>query len=113
MSPDLLERTTPAGVDPDRSYPAPWTLTGEGIIFPVLAKKDYNREHAFLDESEKQQYRGGLGSVRLVNYHSSDVGPYQELLYIPGNFRYQGRSYKRVSKIYVSTHISVREGIAN
>lgn len=94
-------------------FPPPWKLKGEGFIFPFWGKKDYLLERGFLTEEDKEHFRGGLGAMMLVNYEKSDVGPYFELLFIPGNFEFRGRTYKRITKIYVSTEISVREGIRN
>ncbi|TGK07998.1 acetoacetate decarboxylase [Leptospira semungkisensis] len=96
-----------------RHYPAPWSLTGEGYLFPLFGKKSYNAEMAFLDEEDRKSYRGGLGSLMLVNYERSNVGPYYELLYIPGNFEHKGKNYKRITRIFVSSQTSVEEGIRN
>ena len=49
----------------------------------------------------------------LVNYESSDAGPYGELLFIPGKFRFGGKKLDTISKIYVSTEESVVNGRAN
>ncbi|MCG6169395.1 acetoacetate decarboxylase family protein [Leptospira sp. FAT1] len=94
-------------------FPAPWDLKGEGFLFPLWAKKDYNREMGFFSDEDSKQYKGGLGSLMLVNYETSDVGPYYELLYIPGNFEYKDESYKRITRIFVSSQKSVEEGILN
>lgn len=106
--------SAPAAVyDESLHYPPPWDLAGEGFIFPVFANREYNLEHGFIAEEDREVYRGGLGTWMLVNYTSSNVGPYFELLYMPGNFEYRGKLYKRVTKIYVSSQLSVREGIRN
>lgn len=121
----MASSSRPASLDSDASAfpnlrnvphaPPPWSLEGEGFIFPLLANREYNLERGFLNERDRAEYRGGLGAVMLVNYFRSDVGPYYELLYIPGNFRSQadGKTYKRISRIVVSSEISVREGIRN
>ncbi|WP_332476805.1 acetoacetate decarboxylase family protein [Leptospira ainlahdjerensis] len=96
-----------------KHFPAPWDLRGEGFLFPLWAKKDYNREMGFFSGEDSRQYSGGLGSLMLVNYETSDVGPYYELLYIPGNFYYKDQSYKRITRIFVSSQKSVEEGILN
>ncbi|EPG73273.1 acetoacetate decarboxylase-like protein [Leptospira fainei serovar Hurstbridge str. BUT 6] len=49
----------------------------------------------------------------FVNYESSNVGPYYEILYIPGNFEYKDRTYKRITRIFVSSRESVEEGFRN
>lgn len=94
-------------------FPAPWNLTGEGFLFPLFGRKSYNSEMGFFDDEDRKSYRGGLGSLMLVNYERSDVGPYYELLYIPGNFDYKDRNYKRITRIFVSSQTSVEEGIRN
>ncbi|TGL60781.1 acetoacetate decarboxylase family protein [Leptospira sarikeiensis] len=96
-----------------RHFPAPWSLTGEGFLFPLFGRKSYNMEMAFLDEEDRKSYTGGLGSLMLVNYERSDVGPYYELLYIPGNFEFKDSKYKRITRIFVSSQTSVEEGIRN
>ncbi|KAG0151013.1 hypothetical protein CROQUDRAFT_37290 [Cronartium quercuum f. sp. fusiforme G11] len=59
-------------------------------------------------------FRGGMGSVQLIRYHSSPVGPYDELLIIPGDFslpaKLKGGSLPRITRIYVSTLQSVLNG---
>ncbi|EMY76894.1 acetoacetate decarboxylase-like protein [Leptospira weilii serovar Ranarum str. ICFT] len=92
---------------------APWNLNGEGFLFPLWAKKEYNREMGFFTDEDSKQYLGGLGSLMLVNYESSDVGPDYELMYIPGSFEYKNDSYKRITRIFVSSQKSVEEGIRN
>jgi Acetoacetate decarboxylase (ADC) len=98
---------------PKQSFPPPWKLDGEGIVFPFFANRDYNLKHGFIAPEDRDSYLGGLGAVMLVNYTSSDVGPYYELLYIPGDFTRNGKKYKRITRIFVSSMLSVREGIKN
>jgi acetoacetate decarboxylase len=49
----------------------------------------------------------------LVDYEQSPVGPYQELLFIPGRFQFGRRRYYMVTQIYVSTQVSVENGQEN
>ncbi len=49
----------------------------------------------------------------LVDYKTSPVGPYQELLFIPGLFRFGKTTSFSISKIYVSTTDSVWNGRQN
>ena len=62
---------------------------------------------------QQDSYRGYVGSVMLVDYQTSPVGPYRELLFIPGLFDMAGRKTFSISKIYVSSHDSVWNGIQN
>ncbi|MDX1961093.1 MAG: acetoacetate decarboxylase [Leptospiraceae bacterium] len=99
-------------LDP-KHYPAPWNLNGEGFVLSFWANKEKNLEHGFIDINDRDSYVGGMGSAMLVNYSSSAVGPYYELLYIPGDFIFKGKKFKKITKIYVSSELSVREGILN
>jgi hypothetical protein len=78
--------------------PAPWTLTGEGFILLYRFPRDFAGIQS-----------GGLGTVMLVDYATSPVGPYRELLLIPGH---TGRGYT-ITHIFVSTMESVVNGRHN
>jgi hypothetical protein len=106
--------------------PAPWRLHGYGYVLlwrfdPVLRR--------FADGRPAH----GLGAVMLVNYLSSPVGPYGEVLQIPGWSRYLGRPrwgarrvgarhvgarrvgarHYSIARIYVSTAASLENGRRN
>lgn len=51
--------------------------------------------------------------IMFVDYLGSDAGPYQELLFIPGQFRVRAGRRWSITRIYVSTRISVSSGQAN
>ncbi len=51
--------------------------------------------------------------MMIVDYKSSDVGPYGELLFIPGRFQVKNKKCYSISKIYVSTMESVLNGVIN
>jgi hypothetical protein len=59
------------------------------------------------------KFSGGFGCIMLVDYATSDVGPYGELLFIPGKFQHEGEKLNTISKIYVSTLDSVVNGRRN
>jgi len=93
--------------------PPPWTLTGNGLIFIAHFPEPFVREHGFLQPYQQTAYRGWIGTVILADYHTSNVGPYQELLFIPGLFRFGQTTAFSISKIYVSSQDSVANGRAN
>lgn len=94
--------------------PAPWKLQGKGYILLYQFSKDFVEKKGFLTDFHKQyKFRGIIGAVMLVDYHSSPVGGYQELLFIPGMFRFGNATAFNISKIYVSTYESVYNGIEN
>ena len=97
--------------------PAPWTLKGTvySITFvpssknlPKKAFAPLERQYASAIEGE---YIGILGQIQIIRYTDSPVGPYDELLIVPGFFKYnytgpsgetEERKNVRVSRIYVS-----------
>ncbi|MBO0932559.1 acetoacetate decarboxylase family protein [Fibrella aquatilis] len=93
--------------------PPPWTLHGDGLVLIAHFPEAFVREHGFLADFQQRGYRGWVGTVMLVDYKTSNVGPYRELLFIPGLFSIRGRTTFSISKIYVSTQVSVDNGIEN
>lgn len=91
--------------------PAPWKLKGEGIILIFKFNKDWVENHAHLPKHLVGKFRGGLGYVMLVDYHESPVGPYRELLIIPGKFR--KTKMQAITKIYVDSEASTLNGRKN
>jgi hypothetical protein len=88
--------------------PAPWNLTGNGYILL------YQLPRSFAAASSPYGiYKGGFGAVMLVDYRTSNVGPYRELLFIPGRVAYPEKTGYSISKIYVSTLPSVISGQVN
>jgi hypothetical protein len=88
--------------------PPPWNLTGNGYILLYKFPRAFGTAN-----SPHGLYKGGFGSVMLVDYHSTNVGPYHELLFIPGCVAYPHRTGYSISKIYVSTMESVIGGQQN
>lgn len=92
-------------------FPSPWTLKGEGVILVYKFNKEWVENNGFLTESQKGNFKGGLGFVMLVNYHESPVGPYKELLIIPGKFKPHGR--QSITRIFVDSVASTMNGRSN
>lgn len=91
--------------------PPPWNLRGEGIILIFKFKKEWVEEHGQLPDNLKGKFKGGLGYVMLVDYEKSPVGPYHELLIIPGKFR--KTNWQAITKIYVDSEASTLNGRTN
>ncbi|MFW7377454.1 MAG: hypothetical protein ACOH5I_01440 [Oligoflexus sp.] len=85
--------------------PAPWELSGEAWM--VLLKAQ--------DLPMPGQRVGSLwpGIAIYVDYKSSPVGPYEELLLIPGRQAFPQGPRMTISTIYVSTWESVINGRKN
>lgn len=93
--------------------PAPWLLEGKGIVMLYRFPGPFSRQYGFLERYQFKAFKGGIGAVMLVDYLKSDVGPYRELLFIPGLFRLGGRLSFSISRIYVSTYDSLWNGYKN
>jgi hypothetical protein len=85
--------------------PAPWDLNGLGIMHFFWGPKR-------IDPFSGQEV-SGIGGFIIARYDNSPVGPYNELLYIPGRHKVEGKSSFFISKIYVDSIDSVVSGQAN
>lgn len=91
----------------------PWELKGNGYIFLYHFPKEFVENECFLGDFQRNKDYLNVGSVMLVDYHTSNVGAYKELLLIPSLFSFSGAKAFNISKIYVSTYDSVYNGIQN
>ena len=93
--------------------PAPWELRGSSYILVYRFPAWFAERVACHVPELEGRFAGGLGAVIVVDYHATDVGPYRELLLIPGQFHRQGRHYYSVTQIDVTTEISLVNGRRN
>lgn len=98
---------------PYQISPAPWQLKGEGYLMLYRFSNEFLKKEACISEDLKPFLWMNIGLVMLVNYQESPVGPYGELLFIPGMFHYKGKHYWHISKIFVSSFDSVMNGRSN
>lgn len=96
-----------------KQFPAPWNLTGKGYIFILKNKKKQKIEDIHIPDILKSKFCGGFGMLMLVEYLESNVGPYNEILYIPGKFFINGKKKYSITKIFVSSEASVEWGRKN
>ena len=92
-------------------FPPPWTLKGEGILLLYRFDKSWVESAGHLPASLQGKARGGLGYVMLVDYQESPVGPYRELLLIPGTFGQKGS--QAITSIFVDSPESLSSGRKN
>ncbi len=90
---------------------APWKLRGEGFILVYKFSRDWVENQGQLHFYLEGKFKGGLGYLMMVNYKESPVGPYRELLLIPGKFSPQNK--QSITKIYVDSEVSTRNGRIN
>ncbi|WP_435356701.1 acetoacetate decarboxylase family protein [Emticicia sp. SJ17W-69] len=94
--------------------PPPWTLKGNGYIFIYHFPKEFVEKFGFLAEYQRDSFKGDfVGTVMLVDYETSAVGPYRELLFVPGRMNFSNKKLFSISKIYVSSDDSVWNGNKN
>lgn len=93
--------------------PPPWRLRGRGHILLYRFSPDWLQPIAASLPNLIVGRRGNLGAVMLVDYRDSPVGPYRELLLIPGRINTEQGAYYSISHICVSSPASVASGRAN
>ncbi|PWI71341.1 hypothetical protein PCL_11435 [Purpureocillium lilacinum] len=119
--------------DPIKVVPPPWTLNGDvyciswwtsGAAARKLPKHAYSPLEAGTDFANPPGSHpvGGLSMIQIIRYRDSPVGPYDELLVVPGSFdwsrdgpdgrREVGRN-PRITRIYVSQKHTCYNGRVN
>ncbi len=93
--------------------PPPWRLTGSAYALFYRFSDAYVYDRVALPPSLSGMFVGGIGAILLVDYETSPVGPYRELLFTPGQFAYGRKKRHTVTHIYVSSPASVDGGRAN
>lgn len=122
--PFLMSSTSTGVNDLEGIPPAPWDVEGRlwmmffdspnspnGVI-PPSAYAPHDRQTSYGSSTPTGSFRGGGGCVILMRYSKTDVGPYDELTYMPGSFVYPGTGElaSRVTTIYVSNEKALRAG---
>lgn len=101
--------------------PPPWTCHYEAYVaaFYVSAKSDLPRDLAYepleassAKTSEAGVWKGGMVMIQLLRYSSTPVGPYDEMILLPGNFDVPAGhgSHTRITRIYVSQRDTTYNG---
>ncbi|MGQ9908322.1 MAG: acetoacetate decarboxylase family protein [Candidatus Flexifilum sp.] len=103
-------RTYSTSIEPT---PPPWLLRGTGYVVLYWFQRDPGRAAQFCQPHLADAWRGGPGSLTWMDYRESPVGPYREILFVPGQFAIAGRRSFSISRIYVETLASVIGGRAN
>lgn len=108
--------------EPIPAVPPPWNLKGDVYFFSFWTSKSqaqnlpshaYSPLEAGSDFASPASSRpaGGLSMVQILRYRESPVGPYDELLVVPGSFEWTGEDAQgkrkrgcspKITRIYVS-----------
>ncbi len=92
---------------------APWDMTGDVYVLALKMPDEMLDTHCFVPDSLKGLRLSAPSNLMYVDYKSSPAGPYKELLFVPGKFRFGGKACSTISKIFVSTRESVVNGMEN
>ena len=93
--------------------PAPWALTGEGWVVFIRLSATAAARPGFQRPELRDHWRGGIGALTFMRYRTSGVGPYDEVLFIPGMAQVGGKWAFSICQIFVTTAESVVNGRAN
>lgn len=85
----------------------PWHLNGEGFILNYWISPQFTQQYSMMGIQPTSI--GRLVQVVLVRYHTSPVGPYDELLVLDHPLK-NINHLSSIPKIYVSSQSSVDEG---
>ncbi|KAF5379202.1 hypothetical protein D9615_005927 [Tricholomella constricta] len=104
-----------------QTAPAPWNLKGRVWFFALSSlSKTGSFPAGFAAPHEAEaltsggEFIGGPGLIQIISYSASPVGPYDELIYLPGRWKYSdGTAGYRITRIYVSTKESTENGRRN
>ncbi len=94
-------------------HEAPWTLEGDAYVVVLKLPQGSPALHANVAPSLAGRSVRGPAALMFVDYRSSNCGPYQEILAIPGSLPFGERWFPSIGRIYVSTFDSVVNGRAN
>lgn len=96
-----------------RSVTDKFRFTGSGYLLfykfpPALVKKQAN-----IPDYLEDRFAGGIGCVAIANYTDSDVGAFQELLFIPGTFNLRNKKSGSITIGYVSKSAAIENSMQN
>ena len=106
---------------------APWTCkcTAYVLIFFTFSSKGLphditydpleGQSGPFMEDSQAGAFKGGTGMIEIVRYSETPVGPYDEIVLIPGEFETPGKKERgsRITRIYVSQKETCYNGRRN
>lgn len=108
-----MNTVRPGTADEQQVAPAPWSLTGSGYIVLLRLPPRSLRSEPCTPADVTDRRVPGLSLMMFVDYRTSPVGPYRELLFIPGRFRIDGGKRWSITRIVVDSPASVVSGRAN
>lgn len=120
---EYCNNCTNASQEPILPAPAPWILTAtRAYAIPIIPKPFSNLPDKTFHPLERNvgnystagTYRGILGTILIIRYDGSPVGPYDEFIVIPGSWSYKKQGVEqlrlRIGRIYVSQKYTTWNG---
>lgn len=88
----------------------PWILHGRGYVFPFWLPYATTMAHSTYaeDRNDLVKFVGGVGGFVVSDYRDSPVGPYKELVFVPGMYRYGDGALQKahgISRIWVDNEV--------
>lgn len=90
-----------------------WASAANGL--PTGSYSPLEENSSFADPEINGKFVGGLCSVMILRYHQTPVGPYDEVIWVPGSFevpQLENAHMVRIGRIYVSSLESTFNGIS-
>ena len=111
-------------------HPPPWRCDAEAYWIPFKADKNLPdfayapleaASPTFSNPEDVGEFAGGLGMIQLLRYSSTPVGPYDEMVIIPGYFKPPNskknpslkKDHIRITRIYVNQKETTYNGRRN
>lgn len=94
-------------------HPAPWRLEASAYLLAMRMPQEILDRHSFVAPSLAGKRCGDISFFMYVDYRSSNCGPYQELIFVPGMYDFGEARHLTIARIYVSTYDSVVNGRLN
>lgn len=111
---------------PFKVVPPPWTCKCTAYVLPFFysassglptdlayAPLEAATSSFFSSQAEAGSYKGGLCLIQIIRYTETPVGPYDEMVLLPGEFGIPGQKGQnmRITSIYVSQKDTCYNGL--
>jgi hypothetical protein len=93
---------------------APWLLRGDAFVVFTTSSTETNLSDAGIPHELRGIYHNLFNVMLVADCRESPVGPYRELLYVPGRFRFSFDDERlSVTRSYISTQAGAMNRRAN
>ncbi|MEO0562020.1 MAG: acetoacetate decarboxylase family protein [Chloroflexota bacterium] len=82
---------------------APWKLNGSGYIFLYQLTQDHIDTTNSVEPWLAPHRTGDLSALMVFDWRQTPVGPYREMVFAPGRYKWAGRRYYHFARQYVTS----------